>query len=577
MNRTKHILFCIVLLVSIASVFSQSASIKKELTYLNNNLYENPDSALVVCERALDKTKKGSKEYAILLARRAVINDIKGRADLAVKDFLNAIQIQEKMKDTAELSYSYNNLGVCYFYQYRYPEAIKNYNKSAELDSLQKNISGWAGTQLNIAIIYSNQSKIAEAQQIYDMVLNRMAQINDFSLHPSIYSNSAKLYILEKNYKKALEMTELARPGMMKSKDPSPKMTLEVIASTAYMGLGNFDASLTAAKRGIAYDPEKNYPERRMHLYECLSHVFFAKTEIDSANYYNDRFQELRDSLFVQETQEQLSTIQTKYDLVKKDEELAQSKLRQVQYRNWIIAIVSLFVILTLILFLYLEKRRSEKRLLNEQLHTQEKLVEQKEAFLGEIHHRVKNNLQMVSSMLALQQMASKEESVQGVLEASRSRIETMSLIHERLYQNSGDRIIDLENYVQELTQQIESAYTGPCSVQFSFNVCPIQLHIDTVVPLALILNELITNSLKYAFVGKEQGSIHIAIFDQKEGLLLDYADSGIGFDPEVNKGFGSKLLASLSRQLKATTTYELRKDGFHILMQITRLKRHEE
>jgi two-component system, sensor histidine kinase PdtaS len=281
--------------------------------------------------------------------------------------------------------------------------------------------------------------------------------------------------------------------------------------------------------------------------------------------------------LFVQETQEQLSTIQTKYDLVKKDEELAQSKLRQVQYRNWIIAIVSLFVILTLILFLYLEKRRSEKRLLNEQLHTQEKLVEQKEAFLGEIHHRVKNNLQMVSSMLALQQMASKEESVQGVLEASRSRIETMSLIHERLYQNSGDRIIDLEKYVQELTQQIESAYTGPCSVQFSFNVCPIQLHIDTVVPLALILNELITNSLKYAFVGKEQGSIHIAIFDQKEGLLLDYADSGIGFDPEVNKGFGSKLLASLSRQLKATTTYELRKDGFHILMQITRLKRHEE
>ncbi|MCR9172606.1 MAG: tetratricopeptide repeat protein [bacterium] len=572
-------------------VYGQKSDWKQDSTYLNAHLFDQPDSALMLCKKWLQKSTEGSKRYAALLSRKAVIDDVQGRPGDAVKGFLKAIDIQAKKKDSTELSFSYNNLGICQFYMYRYDEAIENYRNSARIDSLMNDLRGWAGTMLNIAIIYSNQGKTDDALYIYNDMIGVMHEVKDYSLDASIYSNRAKLLVLQKNYKSALINVEKARPAVLESNDPSPKMTLEVIASNAHLGLLRFDEALSAARRGVGYDTGNNYPERRSHLYECMSHAFYAKAMIDSANYYNDLYQEIRDSLFTSETQEQLSEIQTKYGLAKRNEELAESQLKQVKYknrsirsarkasesreqRNLFMAVAAILVVIGLLLWIVLQRRRSEQALLQEKLHSKEQLVEQKEAFLGEIHHRVRNNLQMVSSMLAMQERTLNDQQMTSILESSRSRIETMSLIHERLYKNSSGRSVDLNEYVQQLSNQIVGAYSNK-EIKMEYKIDALQLHIDSMVPLALILNELITNSLKYAFEDGK-GTIGVALSVVEKRLILDYWDSGKGFS-EVPSGFGSRLMQSLSRQLKAEREQGMGSDGFHQKFYISQYKTSEE
>ncbi|XOV68475.1 MAG: histidine kinase dimerization/phosphoacceptor domain -containing protein [Fluviicola sp.] len=581
----------LLLLVSTTHAFSQSNDWKTDSTYINTHLFDQPDSALILCKKWIEKSKKGSLRYAQLLSRKSVIDDVQGRPGDAVNGFLEAIAIQTRKKDSVELSYSYNNLGVCQFYMYRYEDAITNYRNSARIDSLMNDLRGWAGTMLNIAIIYSNQNKPREALYIYDEMLTVMHEINDFSLDGSIYSNRAKIQVLQKNYQGALNSTQKARKSILSGNDPSSKMTLEVITSNANMGMLRFDEALRAAKRGIQYDPGNNYPERRSHLYECISHAYYAKSMIDSANYYNDLYQEIRDSLFTSETQEQLSEIQTKYGLAKRNKELAESKLQQVKYknksiknareasesreqRNLFIAIAAILVVIGLLMWIVLQRRRTESALLEQKLHSKEQLVEQKEAFLGEIHHRVRNNLQMVSSMLAMQERVLEDKNVNAILESSRSRIETMSLIHERLYKNTSGRTVELDDYVRQLSDQIVGAYTEK-HITMEYQIEKIRLHIDTMVPLALILNELITNSLKYAFPNGD-GCIRIQVSEKSDQLILDYSDSGKGFS-DAPKGFGSRLMQSLSRQLKAERKQSTEADGFHQKFYISQYKKSEE
>lgn len=208
---------------------------------------------------------------------------------------------------------------------FRYEEAIRYYRQSAEIDSIQNDYAGWAGTMINIAVIESNGSEPEKAQKIYDDLLRELERINQDHLAAIIYSNSAKLHVLKKEYRKALEKCEKARPIIMSSDDPASKMTFEVLVSNSQLGLNNYEAAKAAALRGLNYDKEQQFLERRMHLYECLSHAQFALQEIDAGNASNTQFQRLRDSLFTLETQAELSEIQTKYDLAQKEQDLYES------------------------------------------------------------------------------------------------------------------------------------------------------------------------------------------------------------------------------------------------------------
>ncbi|MEG4321336.1 MULTISPECIES: PAS domain S-box protein [unclassified Microcoleus] len=181
----------------------------------------------------------------------------------------------------------------------------------------------------------------------------------------------------------------------------------------------------------------------------------------------------------------------------------------------------------------------------------------EKEVLLKEIHHRVKNNLQVISSLLKLQSRYIQDSRVSEMLKESQNRVRSMALVHEQLYQSKDLSNIDFAEYIQNLAHNLFQAYEIDTEgVKLQTNIAPCSLNIDTAVPCGLIINELVTNSLKYAFKGQTQGTIKIDFtLDNNRVCVLAVSDSGIGFpqylDYRSARTLGLRLVGSLVKQIR--------------------------
>jgi len=195
----------------------------------------------------------------------------------------------------------------------------------------------------------------------------------------------------------------------------------------------------------------------------------------------------------------------------------------------------------------------------------------QNELLLKEIHHRVKNNLETVSSLLELQSAQVEDEEVQSVMQASQSRVQSMSILHQKLYQGDDLASIEMKDYFKNLAEGLLDTYDAWEQVEIEYDMSKIELDVDTAVPIGLIVNELLTNTLKYAFPDGEKGKVYLSL-QQKEtkGLQLIVADNGIGKTataPSQGTGFGSQLVNLLTRQLGGTMREE-NGDGMKVIFE---------
>ena len=185
--------------------------------------------------------------------------------------------------------------------------------------------------------------------------------------------------------------------------------------------------------------------------------------------------------------------------------------------------------------------------------------LKEKEVLLKEIHHRVKNNLQVISSLLNLQANQIKDKEAAQVFRDSQSRVKAMSLVHERLYQSSDLASINFAGYVQDVTRHLLRSYqSSPRGVRMLVDVDPVSFNIDTAIPCALIINELVSNAFKYAFPNGREGEIRIRLNQTGgEDLNLCISDNGVGFpahvDWEHTDSLGLHLVRSLTDQLNGT------------------------
>jgi two-component sensor histidine kinase len=205
---------------------------------------------------------------------------------------------------------------------------------------------------------------------------------------------------------------------------------------------------------------------------------------------------------------------------------------------------------------------------ITEQKDAEEQIIKslrEKEVLLKEIHHRVKNNMAIISSLLSLQARYSNDENIDVILKDSKNRISSMALVHEKLYQTRDFTNINFREYVEEFVRHILSTYgkkEGDISLVLSID--EINLNIDAMIPFGLILNELVTNSLKYAFEGIERPEISIS-FDAHDGQAgLVYSDNGRGMPEHINfpdsETLGLQIVNMLTHQLKGDI--ELKRNG---------------
>jgi PAS domain S-box-containing protein len=198
--------------------------------------------------------------------------------------------------------------------------------------------------------------------------------------------------------------------------------------------------------------------------------------------------------------------------------------------------------------------------------------LHEKEVLLKEIHHRVKNNMQVITSLLSLQSKTIKDEHALSVFQESQNRVKSMALIHETLYQSKDLSRINFAEYLQKLVAYVSRSYRlRPEAVKINIKVDNLSLPIDMAVPCGLIINELASNSLKYAFPADKRGEINISFGQAEAQYFLCVSDTGVGlptgFDPESGKSLGMKLVRMLTEQLSGElhcrnglgTTFEIK------------------
>ena len=196
---------------------------------------------------------------------------------------------------------------------------------------------------------------------------------------------------------------------------------------------------------------------------------------------------------------------------------------------------------------------------ISERVETEKQLrqaLQEREVLLGEIHHRVRNNLQIISSLLNLQARTTDDQFVRQAFDESQSRVQSMALIHQQLYEANSFSAIDLGDYVRRLAGHLFRSFGDSCGhVRLDIDIEGVVLAVDRAVPCGLIINELLSNSLKYAFLDKRPGRIYVRAEQQAdESVVLAIGDDGPGLPREVGlwntKTLGLRLVRTLVRQI---------------------------
>ena len=184
---------------------------------------------------------------------------------------------------------------------------------------------------------------------------------------------------------------------------------------------------------------------------------------------------------------------------------------------------------------------------------------EEKTVMLMEIHHRVKNNLQVISSLLNIQADAIDDPKLLAHFEDLRHRINSMALIHQKMYESKNLVNVDIKSYIEDLVSNLIDAYDSKTVIHLNTAIDNVLLTIDTIVPLGLILNEIISNSLKYAFVGKDEGELSIRLKSAGNNTyILSVSDDGVGLNTNNRtdeSSLGMQLIRMLTDQLNGTLT----------------------
>lgn len=232
--------------------------------------------------------------------------------------------------------------------------------------------------------------------------------------------------------------------------------------------------------------------------------------------------------------------------------------------------------------FLLIGSIAGQLRGLHERMYAEKSEVEnrlnEKEILLKEVHHRVKNNLQTVSSLLRMQGRNIEDEGTLHLIQSSQNRVVAMAMVHEMLYMREDLAKIDYRTYVTELGGYLIKSLKGPASkITLHIDIPQIELGIDTAIPLGLLINEAVTNALKYGFKERETGEISILLErESKTEYVLRIGDNGVGYPESVThkstKSLGLKLIYNLSRQLQGSVIRDLTKEGTNYVIRFHEL-----
>ena len=303
----------------------------------------------------------------------------------------------------------------------------------------------------------------------------------------------------------------------------------------------------------------------------AFDHLSFYKTKMDSIFSLN-KVRQLQVLEVEYETTLKEDSIKAKnldIDFLTQKNLLQAANLKQAGFiKN--ITIVGIILVLIIMGLLYRQYLRKQK---NNEIFTQknallQQIIGEKEWLLKEVHHRVKNNLQIVMSLLNSQSVYVNNDAALTAIHDSQRRVYAMSLIHQKLYQSANISVIPMRDYINELLANLRDSFNSGNRVAFELDIERVNLDVSQAIPLGLIINESIVNAIKYAFPGTRKGTVSVSLkYEADDHLSLKISDDGVGMpgtDAQQYNSLGLDLIQGLAKQLSGNFTMNS-KDGLQI------------
>ncbi|MCV2485126.1 ATP-binding protein [Flavobacterium sp. SH_e] len=485
--------------------------------------------------------------------------------------------------------------GQLYQHNGKSQEALFWYTKASE-NKTQETKLYWYKAFLSKAWVLNKLHRSNEALTLLKKTESEFPPITDFEkMHFAFilgetYASLKKMDLAEKNY--SIFQNIAKNYPLEFVHDEFPAAFFQI--SSFYQQIGKTDKARQLLKNGVSHTFEIGVAEKSEYYYNLF--------RIDSTERkYNDAIKNLllsqkyKDSSFNDEQKKKFAELLIKYETDKKDKNIkllhTQNQLQLVQSRETereknilLIGALLLIVIVCLLLYSYIIKQKINRKLKANQFeldqkntflenlnNEQQKLLKEKEWLIKEVHHRVKNNLQMVTSLLNSQSAYLKDSDAKMAVKDSLRRMQAVSMIHQKLYHDDNISAIAMPQYIDELVHYLHESFDSENQIVFKKNIEAINLHVSQAIPLGLIITESVVNAIKYAFLEKQNGVIEISLYhEDKENIVLKIADNGIGLPDFTNKtdtnSLGLNLIKGLSKQLKGSFSIE-NNNGVNIII----------
>jgi two-component system, sensor histidine kinase PdtaS len=382
----------------------------------------------------------------------------------------------------------------------------------------------------------------------------------------TIYEYLGEIYTAKNNTVKAKQYLDSATVNNTKWNEPIENIHIQSAWTRYYLKSQQTAKAIKMAKI-VLEDVEKRRLARcYAPTLELLAKTYAQNRQYDLAFQSLENARRITDSLDILARADVMLAMETRFDVKEKEETIKElshetheqeKQIKSSKQLQWVLimglAIAS--ILLGVIFYLYRGKRQQAAELAQQNALIK-KAYSEKDLLLREIHHRVKNNLQVVSSLLRLQSRHIKDVQAQEALQEGRNRVHSMALIHQYLYRDEDVTRISAEEYIQKLATTLYKSYqVSDKRIQFKTEIEPIKLDVDTAIPIGLILNELITNVLKHAFRPEQEGNLEVKLLrGGNESINLWVSDNGIGFKNQTmtaNKdSFGWSLIEMFTEKL---------------------------
>jgi two-component sensor histidine kinase/Tfp pilus assembly protein PilF len=505
---------------------------------------------------AVAKKYKNDVVLGVLYMNKANSLNEAARYDEAIDMHLQSIRIKEKIKDERGLMQSYNNIALVYLRSGELEQAADFFRRANQFATKFNNKTTLGYNYTNLATLYINMKKTDSVPVFFDQALAAFTETGEKPGLGLVYHNygnflfeQGKLDKSEELLRKALEIRR------------STKSDYDVASSMNVLG-----ALLT--KKGKMKEAEDYLLQsmallkgesgnRQKDLYKYLSEHYKAAGDYEEAYKYQASYISMKDTLIDESEVTNMLRAQSQYEVEKKEAQLAlekkENELKSAHIRNknqqliFLGVALGLAVLLSLVFFMNYRNKKQHALAL-------EQKNSQIETLIRELHHRVKNNLQVVSGLLSLQSSRLEDDKARQAMEEGRTRVDAMAMIHQKLYMDKDLAAVDIKDYLSNLSQSLANSFGyDEEHVHTKVELPHRSLDIDMAIPIGLIVNELVTNAFKHAFNATTNPRVDVSLEKKTDGtMLLRIADNGKGLATSIDtsRSFGMKLVHTLVEQI---------------------------